>query len=417
MQTSIIDPIKATAAGREAEAILRSCVHCGFCTAACPTYQLTGDELDGPRGRIYLIKQVMEGAAVSDHTQRHLDRCLHCLSCETACPSGVHYGRLVDYGRELMEARVPRETSVRLLRRLLRWVLPYPRRFAALLRTGQRLRSLLPPALRTKLPPPQSAGDWPTARHARRMLVLEGCVQSVATPATNAAAARVLDRLGISLIRAAGAGWCGAMSHHLAAGDEALAFARRNIDAWWPHVEQGVEAVVVTASGCGAHIKDYGRLLRDDPRYADTAARIAALSRDLSEVLAAEDLAALEVNGGGRRIAVQTPCTLQHAQRGGGVVEAILARCGYRTTAVADAHLCCGSAGTYSLLQPALSQQLLAAKLAALQADEPALIATANVGCQLHLQSRAAVPVKHWVELLDEAGLAEQSMQAGQVPA
>lgn len=401
MQTSIVETLRDTAAGREAEAILRACVHCGFCTAACPTYQLTGDELDGPRGRIYLIKQMMEGTAAGAVTQRHLDRCLHCLSCETACPSGVEYGRLVDYGRELVEARARRDIGARLLRRLLRMVLPYPGRFTLLLQVARRLRPLLPPGLRTTLPPPQSPGSWPAPRHARRMLVLEGCVQSVATPATNAAAARVLDRLGISLIRVAAAGCCGAMSHHLSAREEGLDHARRNIDAWWPHVEQGVEALIFTASGCGAHVKDYGLLLREDPAYAAKAARIAGIGRDLSEVLTSADLAPLKVDGRGRGVAVQTPCSLQHAQRGGGAVEAILRRCGYRTTAVADAHLCCGSAGSYSLLQPEMSQQLLSAKLGALQAGDPAVIVSANVGCQLHLRTRAAVPVKHWIELLD----------------
>jgi len=401
MQTSIIESIRKTAEGREAEAILRSCVHCGFCTAACPTYQLTGDELDGPRGRIYLIKQVMEGGEVGSGTQHHLDRCLHCLSCETACPSGVNYGRLVDYGRELVEALVPRTASRRLLRRLLLNVLPHPWRFNALLRIGRRLRPLLPADLRAKLPPPQDVEEWPVPRHARRMLVLEGCVQSVATPATNAAVARILDRLGISLIRATGAACCGAISHHLAARNEGLASARRNIDAWWPHLERGAEALIITASGCGAHIKDYGALLGGDPNYADKASLVAERSKDLSEVIATADLAALKVDGHGRRVAVHTPCTLLHAQRRGGAVETILRRCGYRTTAVADAHLCCGSAGTYSLMQPVLSQQLLAGKLAALQDGEPALIASANVGCQLHLATRASVPVKHWVELLD----------------
>ena len=406
MQTSLIESLKDTAHGKEAEAILRSCVHCGFCTATCPTYQVLGDELDSPRGRIYLIKQALEGNAVSAKTQLHLDRCLHCLACETTCPSGVRYGRLVDIGRELVDGRVSRPLSVRLLRQALRLVLPHPRRFALLLGIGRRLEALLPAPLRQKLPLRQAASAWPEPRHARKMLVLEGCVQSVVTPATNAAAARVFDRLGISLIRAEGAGCCGALSHHLSAHHEALQFVRRNIDAWWPHVESGVEAIVMTASGCGAVVKEYGVLLRDDPAYAQKAARIASMTQDLSEILAEENLQALEVDAQGKKVAFQAPCTLQHGQQITGLVEGILSRCGYRLTAVDDPHLCCGSAGTYSILQPKLSQQLLADKVKALQAGGPALIATANIGCQMHVQTRAGLPVHHWVELLDNPAAA-----------
>jgi len=401
MQTSLIESLKDTAQGKEAESILRSCVHCGFCTATCPTYQVLGDELDSPRGRIYLIKQALEGNTVSAKTQVHLDRCLHCLSCETTCPSGVRYGRLVDIGRELVDLHVPRPLSARLLRRVLRYVLPGPRRFGLLLGIGRSLQALLPSALRQKIPARQDAPPWPEPRHARKMLVLEGCVQSVVTPATNATAARVLDRLGISLIRAGEAGCCGALSHHLSAHHEALQYMRRNIDAWWPYVESGVEAIVMTASGCGAVVKEYGVLLRDDPDYAQKAARIASMTQDLSEILAEENLQALAVDAQGRKVAFQAPCTLQHGQQITGLVEGILSRCGYRLTAVADPHLCCGSAGTYSILQPKLSQRLLADKVTALQAGGPALIATANIGCQMHVQSRAAVPVRHWVELLD----------------
>ena len=401
MQTSLIESLKETAQGKEAESILRSCVHCGFCTATCPTYQVLGDELDGPRGRIYLIKQTLEGKAVSAKTQLHLDRCLHCLACETTCPSGVRYGRLLDIGRELVDLHVPRPLSARLLRRALRLVLPHPRRFAFLLGSGRRLEALLPSALRQKLPLRQTVQEWPEPRHARKMLVLEGCVQSVVTPASNASAARVLDRLGVSLIRAENAGCCGALSHHLSAHQEALQFVRRNIDAWWPHVESGVEAIVMTASGCGAVVKEYGMLLRDDPAYAQKAARIASMTQDLSEILAEENLQALAVDAQGKKVAVQAPCTLQHGQQINGLVEGILSRCGYRMTAVEDSHLCCGSAGTYSILQPQLSQQLLEDKVKKLQAGGPALIVTANIGCQIHLQTRAALPVRHWVELLD----------------
>ena len=403
MQTSLSYAVKDTPEGREADAILRSCVHCGFCTATCPTYQLLGDELDSPRGRIYLIKQVLEGGPVTEKTQLHLDRCLTCRSCETTCPSGVRYGRLVDIGRAVVEEKVPRSLGERMQRGVLRALIPYPHRFAALLTIGRALRPFLPAALRKKIPAAQAAMPWPAARHARKMLVLDGCVQPAAVPATNAAAARVLDRLGISLVRATAAGCCGALSHHLSAHDEALNFMRRNVDAWWPHIEAGAEAIVMTASGCGAVVKDYGALLHDDPAYAAKAAHISALTKDLSEILAGEKVAALGVNGRGRKVAFHAPCTLQHGQKINGVVEDLLRRCGYQLTAVADAHLCCGSAGTYSILQPELSQQLLANKLTALQAGAPDIIVTANIGCQMHLQSGAAVQVRHWVELLDAA--------------
>src|SRR3569833_2174993 len=400
MQTSLVDEIKHTPEGQEADAILRSCVHCGFCTATCPTYQLLGDDLDSPRGRIYLITQVLEGGPVTEKTQLHLDRCLTCRSCETTCPSGVRYGRLVDIGRAMVEEKVPRSLGERMQRGVLRALIPYPHRFAALLSIGRVLRPFLPRALRKKIPAAQAAVPWPAARHARKMLVLDGCVQPAVAPATNAAAARVLDRLGVSLIRARGAGCCGALSHHLSVHEEALDFMRRNIDAWWPHVEAGAEAIVMTASGCGAVVKDYGALLHDDPAYAAKAAHISALTKDLGEIFAGEELDLLAVNGGGRKVAFHSPCTLLFGQKIDGVVESLLRRCGYQLTAVADAHLCCGSAGTYSILQPQLSQQLLANKLAALQAGAPDIIVTANIGCQMHLQSGAVVQVRHWVELL-----------------
>ena len=401
MQTSLTQSMLDTAAGREAEAILRSCVHCGFCTATCPTYQVLGDELDGPRGRIYLIKQMLEGHAVSRDTQLHLDRCLTCRSCETTCPSGVRYGRLADIGRAVAEQRVHRPLGERLYRRLLRAVVPHAARFGLLLRIGQTLRPLLPAVLRDKISPRQDPGRWPAPRHARRMLTLAGCAQPSATPRTNAAAARVLDRLGVSLLVAPAAGCCGALSHHLSAEHEALNFARRNIDAWWPYVEDGVEAIVVTASGCGVMVKDYAALLRGDPVYADKAARIAALTRDLGEVLADEDIGALAGAANRRRVAFHSPCTLQHGLQLSGKVESVLARLGFVLTEVRDAHLCCGSAGSYSLLQPEISQRLRTDKLAALQNGEPELIATANVGCQLHLAGASKVPVVHWIELLD----------------
>lgn len=400
MQTSLAEFIRATPAGRAADAILRKCVHCGFCTATCPTYQLLGDELDGPRGRIYLIKQVLEGVSPTTRTQLHLDRCLTCRACETTCPSGVEYGRLLDIGREVVERRVERARGERLLRRVLRAVVPHTRRFGVLLRAGQLVRAVLPSAVRSKVPPRRRPGEWPAARHGRRMLVLDGCVQPLMAPDINAAAARYLDGVGISLMRAPAAGCCGALSHHMSAGEEALTFARRNIDAWWPFVEQGAEAIVMTASGCGVMVRDYGHLLRDDGAYAEKAARISTLTRDLAEVVDAAGSPAAVAQPGSRRVAFHSPCTLQHGQRIVGTVERLLGAAGYELGAVPDSHLCCGSAGSYSILQPALSGRLLAGKLAALESSRPDVIATANIGCLVHLESGARVPIKHWIELL-----------------
>jgi glycolate oxidase iron-sulfur subunit len=418
MQTALSAELLNTRHGQEADRILRSCVHCGFCNATCPTYQLLGDELDGPRGRIYQIKQMLEGAPVTRHTLTHLDRCLTCRNCETTCPSGVQYGRLLDIGRALAEQKISRALTQRLARWLLRKILPYPARFTPLLRVGQFFRPLLPAALKRKVPPSQSWGTASlplpqgegggegiipgVAAHPRRMLVLEGCAQPALAPNINAAAARVLDRLGIALIAATGAGCCGAASHHTSGHDESLDFARRNIDAWWPHVEQGVEAIVMTASGCGVHVKDYGHLLRDDPVYAAKAQRVSELTKDLSEILVKEDLAKLKsLAKPGMKIAFHSPCTLQHGQKLNGVVEKILRDLGFELTPVPESHLCCGSAGTYSILQPALSRQLRERKLAALGSGKPEVVATANIGCLAHLQAGISIPVQHWVELVE----------------
>jgi glycolate oxidase iron-sulfur subunit len=407
MQTDLLPAFRDSTPGREAEAILRSCVHCGFCNATCPTYQLRGDELDGPRGRIYQIKQLLEGSEVGAVTQQHLDRCLSCRACETTCPSGVQYGRLADIGRHLLEVQVRRPLWQRVLRRLLRSVLPYPARFGFLLGLGRIFRPLLPIALRAKVPLRRATGQWPHARHTRHMLALPGCVQAAATPDTNAATARVLDRLGISLITAPASGCCGAASYHLSAHGEGLNFARRNIDAWWPLIEpgegRGVEALVMTASGCGVMVKDYGHLLADDPHYSDKAGRVSAMTRDIAEVLADEPLDILGVNGGGLPIAYHPPCTLQHGQKLPGVAEEVLQRLGFSLTPIADSHLCCGSAGTYSILQPGMATQLRDNKLAALMASVPQMIVTSNVGCELHLETAAKVPVRHWITLLDRA--------------
>ncbi|HQU80049.1 MAG TPA: glycolate oxidase subunit GlcF [Azonexus sp.] len=409
MDTRLADFIRDTPAGREAEAILRSCVHCGFCTATCPTYQLLGDELDGPRGRIYLIKQVLEGKPVSEKTRLHLDRCLTCRSCETTCPSGVKYSHLLDIGRQVVEEKLPRKSGDSLTRWVLREALTRPGIFGSAVKLGQLLRPLLPSGLADKLPP-EAAGNakpWPEkAAHARRMLALAGCVQPALAPNINAATARVLDRLGIELFEESKAGCCGAVRFHLNDQKDAKDDMRRNIDAWWPHVEAGIEAIVVTASGCGVQVKEYGHVLANDAVYAEKAAKISALCRDPSEVLAAErerlqgQLAATPAARG--KLAFHAPCTLQHGLKIRGVIEELLTAAGYALVPLADGHLCCGSAGTYALLQPELSLRLRDNKLAALTAGSPLAVATANIGCLTHLQSGSALPVRHWIELIDE---------------
>jgi glycolate oxidase iron-sulfur subunit len=403
METRLADFIKDTPEGREADAILRACVHCGFCTATCPTYQLLGDELDGPRGRIYLIKQMLEGAEVTASTQLHLDRCLTCRSCETTCPSGVRYGRLVDIGRRVVEQKVGRGAGERALRWILRKGLTHRGLFGAALLAGRLARPLLPPTLAAKMPAASPGRAWPKPQHARRMLVLEGCVQPVLAPSIDAALARVLDRINVTLVRAGG-GCCGAISEHLGAHGEALDYARRNIDAWWPHIEKGAEAILVSASGCGVVVKDYAYLLRDDAEYSEKAKRVSQLARDPVELIAAEwkRLAPMvAMDHGPQRVAFQSPCTLQHGQQLAGRVEEILEAIGLELSDVSDAHLCCGSAGTYSILQSDLSQRLKANKLAALEAGDPAFIVTANIGCLAHLASGTRRPVRHWIEVFE----------------
>jgi len=402
MQTNITKNYLETKQGQQAESILRACVHCGFCTATCPTYQLLGDELDSPRGRIYLIKQMLEGKQITKKTQTHLDRCLTCRACETTCPSGVQYGRLVEIGRELTAQQIQRPVVEKMARYALRKIIPYPERFAALIKIGNMLSPLLPTTLHKKIPTLPQTTSRPETKHQRRMLVLEGCAQRVVTPETNSSAARILNHLGIELLSADKAGCCGAVSHHLSAVDEGLDFMRNNIDAWWPYVEQGVEAIIITASGCGTMIKEYGQLLKDDSEYAEKAGIISALAKDISEILKDENLSSIKLNTD-KNIAFHSPCTLQHGQKLQGVVESILSNLGFTLTEVADPHLCCGSAGTYSILQPTLSKQLLNNKINSLQQNQPDVIATANIGCQMHISTKADVPVKHWLELIDEA--------------
>ncbi|MBQ0929265.1 glycolate oxidase subunit GlcF [Ideonella alba] len=420
MQTHLAPEYAGTPDGEAAEAILRKCVHCGFCTATCPTYQLLGDELDGPRGRIYLMKQLLEGGTVTRATQQHLDRCLTCRNCESTCPSGVQYGRLVDIGRRLVEDKVERPRGERTVRWLLKEGLTSPL-FGPALKLGMAVRPMLPASLQRKLPepaPPQ-AHHWPTRSHARKVLMLLGCVQPAMMPNINSATARVLDVAGIQTLVADDAGCCGAIREHLNDHAGALADMRRNIDAWWPLVEGlteagQVEAIVVNASGCGVAVKDYGHALAGDAAYADKAARISALARDISELLP-DIVPALQQALTMRRtrleadtaepvaLAWHPPCTLQHGLKLRGGVEQHLKALGFVLTPPCDSHLCCGSAGTYSVLQPELSLQLRDRKLKALDAVEGEAIVSANIGCIQHLKSGSARPVRHWIEVLDDA--------------
>lgn len=410
MQTNLADFIKNTREGQEADAILRSCVHCGFCTATCPTYQLLGDELDGPRGRIYLIKQVLEGKPATVKTLTHLDRCLTCRNCETTCPSGVQYGRLIDIGRSVVEQQVPRSLPQRIVRSTLKEMLPRKWLFTPLMKAGQMVRPLLPKGLQNKVPAKQDAGAWPATQHARKMLLLDGCVQPAMAPNINAAAARVFDALGVQLVVAAKAGCCGAIRYHLNDQEGGLHDMRRNIDAWWPHVEAGVEAIVMTASGCGVTVKEYGHLLAHDAAYAAKAQRISELTRDISELLPDFERELQRKLRGkiGKRVAYHPPCTLQHGQQITGKVEGVLRAAGVDVQLCEDSHLCCGSAGTYSVLQAELSYQLRDNKLAKLQATKPDMIVSANIGCLTHLQSGTETPVRHWIELIDSALVAAE---------
>jgi glycolate oxidase iron-sulfur subunit len=417
MQTNLAPEFRDTPEGQEAEAILRKCVHCGFCTATCPTYQLLGDELDGPRGRIYLMKQVLEGSEPTRATQLHLDRCLTCRNCESTCPSGVQYGALADIGRNIVEKKVQRPAAERAKRWLLKEGLTSPL-FAPALKLGQALRPLVPGVLKDKVPAkaPARAHEWPNREHPRKVLMLAGCVQPAMAPNINAATARVLDAAGIQTVVAPEAGCCGAIRSHLSDHEGGLDDMRRNVDAWTPLLDQ-VEAIVMNASGCGVMVKDYGKALKHDPAYAERAARISALTKDLSELL--PDLVPLlqpklaakappqpDVPAGAapHRLTFHPPCTLQHGQQLRGGVESGLRALGFEVNlAVGEAHLCCGSAGTYSVLQPELSHQLRDRKLSQLLPTQPDCIVSANVGCIQHLQSGTSTPVRHWVEVLDEA--------------
>jgi glycolate oxidase iron-sulfur subunit len=410
MQITLAAFLRNTPQGEEAQSIVQKCVHCGFCTATCPTYQLLGDELDGPRGRIYLMKQVLEGQPAGEATRLHLDRCLTCRNCESTCPSGVTYGRLVEIGRKIVDDQLnAKGTSRPLGERAVRWALreglTRPALFGSALKLGQAVRPMLPQVLRNKVPAkPQHAGTRPSATHARKMLLLEGCVQPAMSPNINAATARVFDKLGVELISADRAGCCGAIRYHMNDHAGGLGNMRANIDAWWPYIEAGAEAIVMTASGCGVMVKEYGHLLRDDPAYAERAARVSAMTRDLCEVLPAfsqQLLQKAKPEAQRPRVAWHPPCTLQHGQQIRGAVETLLGSLGVDVKLCADSHLCCGSAGTYSVLQPELAYRLRDDKLAKLQATQPERIVSANIGCLTHLQSGTDTPVEHWIELVD----------------
>ena len=406
MQTNLAPEYINTADGKAAEAILRKCVHCGFCTATCPTYQLLGNELDGPRGRIYLMKQVLEGQTPTRETQLHLDRCLTCRNCESTCPSGVNYGQLVDIGRKLVDAKVERPIVEKTIRWVLKEGLTSPL-FAPAMAMGQMVRPLLPASLKNKVPAKQAVGQIPAQIHQRKVLMLEGCVQPAMSPNINSATRRVLDAAGIETIVAAKAGCCGAVKFHLNDQEGGKAQMRANIDAWWPSIEsQSIEAIVMNASGCGVTVKEYGHILQDDPSYADKAQRVSDLTKDLSELLP-DLVGALKSKVNAKKAQAVTfhpPCTLQHGQQLRGGVEKHLGELGFNiNTASCEAHLCCGSAGTYSVLQADLAYQLRDRKLGNLGAMHPDVIVSANIGCITHLQSGTATPVKHWVELLDEA--------------
>lgn len=422
MKVELSERYQDTVLGREAENLLLPCVQCGQCTFTCPTFRLLDDEWDGPRGRIYLIKQyleeeepsqeylppaytlkTLEGKTIGENLKIHLDRCLTCRSCETSCPQGVGYGRLLDIGRELVEKNVPRPLKEKITRKLIRSVLLHRFRFTMLLRAGQFFRTFLPASMKETIPVRRKAGEWPDRPHQRRMVIWQGCVQPALAPDINAAASRVLDRFGIRIIPA-GEGCCGAVSQHMGATEEARELMRRNIDNLWSHIESGAEAIVLTASGCGMQFREYGDMLQDDPEYCDKARRITDMTKDIAEVVEDEwsDYIKLSDQGEVKRIAFQSSCSLQHGEKLNGVVEKLLKRAGFKLVPVAYSFMCCGSAGTYSILQRGIAKSLRLQKLKTLLASRPEAIATANIGCLTHLSAVSPVAVNHWIELLDE---------------
>ena len=417
MRVELDSRLQGSATAAEARRIIESCVHCGMCTSVCPTYEVLDHELDSPRGRIYLIREMLQGGAVSEQTRKHLDQCLTCRACETACPSGVEYGHLIDIGRQEIDRLAPRSTAQRWMRGLLRRSLLSPLLIRSSLQLGWALRAIVPRRLRIRIPArPSLSSTWPTGRHPRRVLTLTGCVQPIMAPGYDLALARLLDRFGLSLIPVRETGCCGALSQHLGAADDAANAMRRNIDAWWPLIADGAEAIVATSSGCGVMVKDYGHLLQHDAAYAAKARRVSELLRDPAELIAdlweAQPLALEPVAPDDESLAFHPPCTLQHGLRLKGRVESLLQRAGYRLTPVRESHMCCGSAGTYSILQPALAETFRSRKIANLMRGHPRTIASANVGCITHLQQQSPVAVRHWLELLADRLPAPREGQA-----
>lgn len=397
MQTSISDHFKNIPEYKIADKILRSCVHCGFCTASCPTYQLLGNELDSPRGRIYLIKQVLEGDNITKKTQLHLDRCLTCLACETICPSGVQYGHLLDIGRKYVDTKIKRSLFDQIKRKMLVAILPYPKRFSLLFNFVSHFNYLLPTQFKLR-PISKTIKVKFKNNYPRKMIFVSGCVQPTLAPQINVATISLLNKLEIELIKIPENLCCGAITHHLTEENKTLYTIKRNIDSWWPYIQSGVEAIVVNASGCSATIKNYGFIMQSNSEYSEKAKKTSSLCKDLSEILHETDLSSFK-NNQYTRIAFHPPCTLQHGMKLNGVVENILKTAGYTLTNIKDNHLCCGSAGTYSILQNKISNQLADNKITNIEADFPELIVTANIGCLHHLQSRTTLQVKHWVEL------------------
>ena len=405
MQTRLRSDLLPSTESQQAEQILRRCVHCGFCLATCPTYQLTGNELDSPRGRIYLIKQLLEGEAASVATQQHLDRCLTCRACETTCPSGVQYSQLADIGRGLLERQGLRRWRDRQYRRLLQTGLRQRALFGTAVWLGRTLRPLFRTAT-AGIPPRRTLPAWTSPAlpaNAPSVIVLQGCVQAALAPDTHEATLRVLQAAGLQVHTVPREGCCGALAWHLNDQDAGRDDMRRMVDRLWPLVEAGAQAIITTASGCGVQLHEYAVLLAQDADYALRAARISALACDVSEVVSQHLTPLLpQLKPAGPALTLHTPCTLQHGLRKAALLQDLLVRLGWQLAPVTESHLCCGSAGTYSLLQPALSGQLRERKLAALRAEQAAVIATANIGCQCHLQAGTRTPVRHWISLLAE---------------